>query len=77
MSSQVLKTSTKAPWGGRIRTYFIRRRYIKFVEAGRRHLARQFTTALEQDPLSADAKEYRVTRSIDGKSFTTIAFIKR
>lgn len=62
---------------GRVTAYLTRRAYHKFVKQGRKHLASQFIQALEQDPLSADAMEYRVTRSINGKTFTTIAYIKR
>lgn len=61
----------------KVKMYFHVRAYNKFVRKGRANLARQFIQALEQDPLSAKAREYRVTRSTDGKSFTSIAFIKR
>lgn len=61
----------------KLHAYLEKRRYIKFVKQGRKHLAAQFVQALEQDPLSGEAREYRVMRSINGKTFTNIAFIKR
>jgi len=61
----------------KVKMYFHVRAYNKFVREGRANLAAQFIQALEQDPLSDKAKEYRVMRSIDRKSFVNIAFIKR
>ena len=61
----------------RLSLWLAKRKYQKFITVGRKHLAGQFIQALEQDPLSGDAREYRVMRSINGKTFTTIAFIKR